>query len=206
MIVKGEAHPAKGRRFPAEVLTPGEARSILAQCSLNAPTGIRNRALLTVMYRGGLRISEALALKPSDVDYARGSVRVLHGKGDRSRVVGLDDGALAVIQRWADRRRELGIRGRVLFCTLAGGPLSDRYVRDMLNRKARDAGIEKRVHPHGLRHTHAAELVAEGVPVNVIQKQLGHAWLATTDVYLRHVAPGDVIAVGRGRTWSDHGE
>jgi integrase len=62
--------------------------------------------------------------------------------------------------------------------------------------------FDKRVHPHGLRHTHAAELVAEGVPVNVIQKQLGHVSLATTDIYLRHIAPADVIAMGRNREWT----
>jgi site-specific recombinase XerD len=75
------------------------------------------------------------------------------------------------------------------------------YVRDMLKRKAARAGIEKRVHPHGLRHTHAAELVREGVPMNVIRDQLGHTSLATTDRYLRNVAPADVIGMGRARTW-----
>jgi site-specific recombinase XerD len=72
----------------------------------------------------------------------------------------------------------------------------------MVKRRAARAEITKRVHPHALRHTHAAELVAEGVPVNVIQKQLGHVSLATTDVYLRHIAPADVIAMGRQREWS----
>ena len=101
-----------------------------------------------------------------------------------------------------DRRREYGFRNGPLFCTLAGGPLSDRYVRDMLKRQRAKAGIEKRVHPHGLRHTHAAELVREGVPINVIRDQLGHSSLAVTDRYLRNVAPADLIALGKSRTWA----
>ena len=71
----------KGRKYPAEPLTEKEVRSLLAKCSGRAPTGIRNRALLTVLYRGGLRISEALALEPKDLDSKEGTIRVLHGKG-----------------------------------------------------------------------------------------------------------------------------
>jgi site-specific recombinase XerD len=199
----GQQSPSKGRKFPAEPLTAGEARALIGAPSRRAPTGIRNRALMMLMYRTGLRISEALALKPSDVNADRGTVRVLHGKNDRDRTVGIDDGALAVLQLWLERRRSLGFRNGPLFCTLDGKPVSAGYVRDMLKRMARRAGIDKRVHPHCLRHTHAAELAAEGVPVNVIQQQLGHMWLATTDIYLRHIAPADVIAVGRNRPWAE---
>jgi integrase/recombinase XerD len=81
--------------------------------------------------------------------------------------------------------------------------MSAGYVRDMLKRLKARAGLEKRVHPHGLRHTHAAELVREGVPINVIGDQLGHSSLAVTDRYLRDVAPADVIALGKSRTWTE---
>ena len=77
------------RKRPAEVLTEAEVRSLLAQCSRRAPTGVRDRALLTVLYRGGLRVEEALDLKPGDVDQARGTIRVLHGKGDHDRTVAI---------------------------------------------------------------------------------------------------------------------
>lgn len=197
----GQAPANKGRKFPAEPLTPAEANAIIGACSPRSQTGIRNRALLTVLYRCGLRIAEALALKVSDIDHERGTVRVLHGKGNRARTVGLDPGALAVVQRWTDARRTAGIRNGTLFCTLPGGPLSDKYVRALLARLAAVAGIEKRVHPHGLRHTHAVELVAEGVPVNVISRQLGHANSAVTARYLDHVAPADVVAAMQRRTW-----
>lgn len=194
-----------GRKRPAQVLTEDEVRALLAQCSHRAPTGIRDRALITVLYRTGLRISEALDLRPSDIDPKAGTLAVLHGKGDHARVIGIEDAVLATLQLWLVTRKGLGLakKGFPLFCTLAGGPLSANQVRQMVKRRAARAGIEKRVHPHGLRHTHAAELSREGTPVNVIQAQLGHASLATTSVYLDHIAPADVIALGRSRRWSE---
>jgi integrase len=115
------------------------------------------------MYRAGLRVSEALALRPADVNLTDGTLRVLHGKGNKPRTVGLDPGAIDAVSRWMDRRREYGFRNGPLFCTLAGCPILSGYVRDMLKRQAAKAGLEKRVHPHGLRHTHAAELEMSGV-------------------------------------------
>ena len=192
----------KGKRYPAEPLTEKEVRSLLAKCSGRAPTGIRNRALITVLYRGGLRISEALALEPKDLDSKEGTVRVLHGKGDRSRTIGLDPSAVALVELWLNRRRDLGINGhKRVFCTLAGAPISTAYVRALLPRLAHKAGIAKRVHAHGFRHTHAAELAREGVPMNQIQAQLGHSSLATTDRYVRHIEPQEVIETMRARKW-----
>ncbi|MFI5064086.1 MAG: tyrosine-type recombinase/integrase [Streptosporangiales bacterium] len=203
MVKSNTPPPNKGHRYPAEPLSAEEVSLLLRGCSLRAPTGIRNRALIAVMYRAGLRVSEALALRPSDVNTTDGTLRVLHGKGDKARTVGLDAGALDAVARWMDKRREFGFRNGPLFCTLGGGPLSAGYVRDMLKRQRAKAGIEKRVHPHGLRHTHAAELVREGVPINVIRDQLGHSSLAVTDRYLRNVAPADLIALGKSRTWTE---
>ena len=201
---QGRVPANKGCRLPPEILTESEARDLIRACSNRAPTGIRNRALISLMYRGGLRISEALALRSKDIDSDRGTVAVLHGKGDTSRVVGLDPGALALVLRWADRRKALGLNdGHTPFiCTLKGTNLKPSYVRSLLPRLAQRAGIIKRVHPHGLRHTHAFELMMEGTPVPIIQRQLGHASLATTDRYLRHIAPADVIAHMQARDWS----
>ncbi|MGI8904810.1 MAG: tyrosine-type recombinase/integrase [Solirubrobacteraceae bacterium] len=130
-------------------------------------------------------------------------LRVRHGKGDRSRTVGLDEQSAALMARWIDRRRQLrpGARAPVL-CTLHGGRLDSSYVRRLLPRLAKRAGIEgKRVYAHGLRHTHAAELAREGVAVNVIRDALGHSTLAITDRYLRDVAPQHVIDTQRTRSW-----
>lgn len=200
----GRSPANKGHTFPPEVLTPDEVRSLIRACSNRAPTGVRNRALIGVLYRGGLRLGEALALKPKDLDPLQGTITVLHGKGDRRRVVGLDPGAMAMVERWIERRKDIGLSARSpLFCTLGGKPLKASYIRTLLPRLAAKAGIEKRVHPHGLRHTMAYELMMEGVPVPIIQRQLGHASLATTDRYLAHLAPRDVVeAMQRRHEWS----
>ena len=142
-------------------------------------------------------------MKSKDIDGDQGTITVLHGKGDRRRTVGFDPGAMAIVQRWADRRKELGVSTRApLFCTLKGKSLKPSYVRTLLPRLADKVGIEKRVHPHGLRHTMAFELMMEGVPVPVIQRQLGHASPATTDRYLSHLAPKDVVEAMQRREWT----
>jgi site-specific recombinase XerD len=196
----------KGRTYPAEVLTPGEVRRLLARCSQTSATGTRYRALITVMYRAGLRCSEALALHLKDVDLRVGSITVLHGKGDRRRTVGIDPGAARIVAVWLEYRSRLDLPGDApLFCTLRGRPIPPSQIRTLLPRLARRAGITKRVHPHGLRHTHAFELMMEGVPMPVIQAQLGHASLATTDTYLSHIAPKQVIETIRERQWDLEG-
>jgi site-specific recombinase XerD len=193
----------KGQRYPAEILTADEVRALITACSNRAPTGVRNRALLVLLYRAGCRISEALRLLPKDLDRAAGTATVLRGKGGRRRTIGLDPGAFAVVERWLDVRAKRGISGRApIICTLKGKPVATAYVRGLMPRLARRARIEKRVHAHGLRHTHAAELAHEGHPMNLIQAQLGHASLATTNRYLAHIAPAQLIAAMRARTWS----
>lgn len=184
----------KGVTYPAEILSPTEVAQLFRSCSNRAPTGIRNRALITILYRAGLRISEALALKPKDVDRKAGTVRVLHGKGNKARVAGIDPSSFAAIDRWLDKRKELGLTGRSpLLCTLQGDSIDPSYVRHLMKRLATKAGIEKRVHPHGLRHSHAAELASEGHAMNLIQSQLGHSSLATTSRYLAHIQPQQLI-------------
>ena len=195
---------ARARKRPVEILTEAEVNALIRACSKRCPTGLRNRALIVLLYRTGIRVGEAVLLSPRDVDVERGTVQVLNGKGKRSRTVGLDEASLAILEHWLERRRELpGVMANSpLFCTLAGGRLSTNYARDMLRRKARKAGIPKRVHPHGLRHSHAAELAREGVPMNVIQAQLGHASLSVTSAYLDHVAPVTLIETMRRRSWT----
>lgn len=185
------------------MLTEAEVAALIRACSNRAPTGIRNRALIATLYRGGLRLGEALALQPKDVDLGQGTILVLHGKGDRRRTVGVDPGAMAIVARWIDRRKALKPgRTAPLFCTLDGNPLHPSYVRTLLPRLAEKAGVDKRVHPHGLRHTMAFELMMEGVVVPIIQRQLGHANLATTQRYLDHIAPKDVVEAMQARGWN----
>ena len=99
----------RGRKFPPEPLTSTEARALVQVCSRRAATGIRNAALIALLYRGGLRISEALSLTTKDIDFEAGSVRVLFGKGLKARTIGVDAGALSLIQRWLRLRECLGL-------------------------------------------------------------------------------------------------
>lgn len=194
------------RKRPGETCTPDEVRALMRSCSRGA-TGARNRALIATLWRAGLRVGEALELRPADLDPAAGLVRIRGeiAKGGKARAVGLDPEAFGVIEAWAARRSALGINGHApLFCTLHGGILNHGYVRALFKRLARRAGIRHRVHPHALRHTFACELLREHAPLNLVQAALGHASLATTSVYLQHVTPQDLAERARSRaSWTD---
>jgi integrase/recombinase XerD len=193
----------KGDR-PAEPLVPDEVRALLVACGGDSLSAVRDHALYVAMWRAGLRVGEALDLKPSDVNYADGTIRVLHTKVKRARTVGIDDAALAVLSVWMDARAAAGVDGEFLFCRLHGQPgerMSERYVRAQMKRVAARAGLKHRVHPHGLRHSMAVDWNRKGVPVTKISRQLGHGSIATTQIYVDHLFPADVIEVGRSMTW-----
>jgi site-specific recombinase XerD len=193
--------PKPRRRFPPEVLSDEEVRSLMRACG-ESMTGIRNRALIAMLYRGGLRIREALSLWPKDLDLANGAVRVLHAKGGKSRTIGLDPGAITIVEQWVGERERWHVNGvQPVFCTRIGEAITDGYVRRLLPGLARLAGIHKRVHAHGMRHTHAAQLRSEGIDIGIISKQLGHQSIATTARYLDHIAPVAVVQAIRQRTW-----
>jgi site-specific recombinase XerD len=190
--VKGQVPANAGRTFPPEPLTREEADALIAAALAEPRMGLRNGAMIALMFRGGLRVSEVLALRASDVDGQRFTVAVRHGKGDKSRVCHIGPAAAALADRWKRERIRLGGAAGPLFCTREGGPVSDRYVRMMMHRLGRVAGIDKRVTPHQLRHSHASELAWAGTPVNVISKQLGHSSSTTTARYLDHITNRDV--------------
>jgi site-specific recombinase XerD len=195
--------PNKGRKLPPELLTVDDVRALLAACSATAPTGVRNRALVVTLYRAGLRLEEALALAPADADLDAGVIRIHQPAAGRARIAGIDPGGLALIEAWLTTRAGLGLAATApLFCTLSGGRLHPAYVRQLLPRLAEKAGIAKRVHAQGLRYSHAVELAAEGLPAEVIQAQLGHESLASTDRYLRRVSSPDSIAALQRRKFS----
>lgn len=185
---------ASSRRLDADLLTRAEIEGLIRSCSNRAPTGVRNRALIALAWRSGLRIGEVLALRPKDVDLASCTLTVQHGKGDRLRRVGLDAGTVALLARWMEVWRKLAVPSRSpLICTLDGGEVGQDYVRHLLPRLARRAGIEKRVHAHGLRHAYAVELEREGATLSTIRDLLGHSSAATTDRYLRRLGAGDAV-------------
>lgn len=204
----------KGQRYPAVVLTEGEVNSLLSACG-QSRTGKRNRALLILLYRAGLRVAEATcdrgvnvrAIRPQDVNWQTGEIRVRHGaKNGNPRTTGVSPEALAALREWRDARSKLSLPGDApLICTLRGEPLKHQYVQAMLRRLALKAGVEKRVHAHGLRHTFAHELVNEGAPLNDVRDLLGHTSAVITDQYLRNLGASPAVARARTRTWRPAG-
>ncbi len=190
----------KGRRYPADPPRVEEIVAVMRQAGTK-PYGRRLRGLIVVLWRAGLRISEALALMESDLEVSRGSMLVRRGKGGRRREVGMDEWAWDQLRPWLEARVSLPIGP--LFCVIngptCGGPWSSSQVRIALRRIAAQAGVRRRFAPHQLRHAHAVEMAREGVPLNVIQRQLGHANLGVTSIYLQGIDNGEIIETVRTR-------
>ena len=181
---------ARPKKLPV-VLTDAEVDTLLARISPKSDTGLRNRAMLQAMLGAGLRVSEVIALMPADIDLDRGMIRVNRGKGAKDRVVPVDGETLGWLRAWAERRKRLGLTARSpFFCSKRnrGKPLTARYVQWLVARLAEAAGIEKKVTPHVLRHTYATRMLRRGLDLREVQELLGHANVATTQIYT-HVDP-----------------
>jgi site-specific recombinase XerD len=184
----------KGQRYPAD---PPPVEEIVAVMRTAGETvyGLRTRALIVVLWRAGLRISEALRLAESDLDRSRGSILVRRGKGGKRRQVGMDRWAWEQIDPWLQARLSLPVGA--LLCVIdgptAGRPWASAAARATLRSLAVRAGVRRRFAPHQLRHAHAVEMAREGVPLNVIQRQLGHANLGITSVYLQGIDNSEII-------------
>lgn len=184
----------KGLRYPADPPTVEEIVAVLRAAG-GGRHGRRLRALIVVLWRAVLRIHEALALSEPDLDRRRGSLLVRRGKGGRRREVGMDEWAWEQLRPWLDLRLELPVGP--LFCVIngptRGRPWSAAAVRADLRRTATAAGVRRRFAPHQLRHAHAVEMAHEGVPLTVIQRQLGHSNLGITSIYLQGIDNAEII-------------
>ena len=190
----------KGRRYPAD---PPRVEEIIAvmRAAGDGVHGDRIRALIVILWRAGLRINEALTLAETDLEPSRGSILVRRGKGGKRREVGIDDWAWEHIERWRQHRVELPV-GPFL-CVIDGKTCgrgwSQTGARAELRRLAELAGVRRRFAPHQLRHAHAVEMAREGVPLPVIQRQLGHAHLGVTSTYLQGIDTTEIIDTVRAR-------
>lgn len=197
----GRIPKSKGRTYPPDPPTVEEIVAVMDACR-DSPAGRRLRAIIVVLWRAGLRISEALALIDRDLDRREGSVLVRHGKGDKRRIVAMDAWAWQRLDPWIEERRNYP--PGPIFCVVAGPTAGTREwshtdVRRALHRAAADAGVQKRVAPHQLRHMMAVELWRAGIDLLAIQRQLGHARLDVTQLYLRSVAPMEALKQIRDR-------
>jgi site-specific recombinase XerD len=194
----------KGIRYPADPPTVDEIVAVMRHTAENRH-GWRLRATIVVLWRAGLRIQEALALAEHDLDLRRGSLLVRHGKGGRRREVGMDEWGFEHLRPWLTARAELPVGP--LFCVIDGPTRGRQWsaaaVRAEFRRVAARSGVRRRFAPHQLRHAHALELAREGVPLNIIQRQLGHTNLGTTGIYLQGIDPEEIITAVRARRADD---
>ena len=184
----------KGMRYPADPPMVDEIVAIMRHTS-DERHGWRVRGMIVVLWRAGLRIPEALALAEHDLDHRRINPRPQ--RQGRPPTRGRDGSVgLGQLRPWLTARSELPVGP--LFCIIdgptRGRPWSGAAVRTEFRRLALRAGIRRRFAPHQLRHAHALELAREGVPLNIIQRQLGHANLGTTSICLRGIDPEEIIA------------
>lgn len=191
---RGRSPRKKGEHYPADPPTVEEIVSVMRIVGDRAE-GQRLRALIVVLWRAGLRISEALALAESDLDVTRGAILVRRGKGGKRREAGMGRWAWRQLEPWFETRRRLPIGA--LLCVIHGATAGRRWeasaARKQLHHAAASAGIRRRFAPHQLRHAHAVEMAHEGVPLVVIQRQLGHANLGITSVYLQGIDSSEII-------------
>jgi site-specific recombinase XerD len=218
------AAPAKRKRPeapPPDCLTPDEVESLFGAVSGRSKTALRDRAMLMLQYDAALRPEEVVSLRPADVDVKRGDVRVIEGKGGKSRTIPdcLHTDTREALAAWIAKRDTLGWDNRSarlfgVFYTRpnlvsagdrsaeskGGRKLDTSHLRRLLPRLARLAGIRKHMYPHLLRHSRARHWSDEGKPPADIQKWLGHSSLQTTSIYLDKMAPPGVGAGDRPRS------
>jgi site-specific recombinase XerD len=191
-----DAHPMVGlrprrgeRKLPA-TLTTGEVERLLAAPDAATPAGRRDRAILELMYSAGTRAAETVGLDVDDLDLERGVAR-LRGKGKKERLGAVGTQARKALAAYlgdAQRPRPAARAGRAVFLNARGGRLTTRSLQRLLERVVLAAGLTRRGTPHTLRHSFATHLLEAGLDLREVQQMLGHANLATTQIYA-HVTP-----------------
>ncbi len=186
-----------GPRLPKDlprVLRPDETARLIESVEADTPLGLRDRAMLELLYGAGLRVSELVGLPLSGIDRRSGLIRVL-GKGSKERLVPLGGAALDALERYLEAGRPALLKGRpdrdhMTFLSRRGGAMTRQNFFALVRRLAVRAGIEaSRVSPHVLRHAFATDLLEGGADLRAIQAMLGHADLSTTQIYT-HVSRG----------------
>jgi integrase/recombinase XerD len=181
--------PRQPRLLP-EVLTIAEVDGLLAARTDHSPAGVRDRALLELLYASGLRISEAVGLDRDDLSLEDALVRVV-GKGDRERQVPVGEVAIGWLRRYMNEVRPAWLalaseprpHGGPIFLSVRGDRLDRRRAWEMLVSTARSAGLQNGVSPHTLRHSFATHLLEGGADLRIVQELLGHANISTTQLY-----------------------
>ena len=189
--------PKSGLTLP-EVLDVKQVARLMAAPDTGSPLGLRDVAMLELIYAAGLRVSELIRLKVAAVNLEAGFVRVL-GKGNKERIVPIGRKAIAAIQSYLTHGRPLQLKkdsSHYLFLARAGRPMTRQSFWKLLRGYALKAGLKQRVTPHSLRHSFASHLLEGGADLRTVQVMLGHADIATTQIYT-HVARKRLIDLHR---------
>ena len=175
--------PPKIGRYLPEVLSVQEVDDIIASVDTSTPAGLRDRAILEVLYGCGLRVSEAAGLRLSDIFAKEGFLRIV-GKGDKERIIPLGEMAAEALEAWYGARPE-PCRGYedFVFLNRSGKSLSRISIFNMVKKQAMLAGVRKEISPHTFRHSFATHLVENGADLRVVQEMLGHESILTTEIY-----------------------
>ena len=170
-------------RYLPEVLSVQEVDDIISSVDTSTPTGLRDRAILEVLYGCGLRVSEAVNLKISDIYSKEGFLRIV-GKGDKERIVPLGEMAAEALDAWFGARTEpcKGFEDTV-FLNRFGRSLSRVSMFNMVKKQALAAGVTKEISPHTFRHSFATHLVENGADLRAVQEMLWHESILTTEIY-----------------------
>ena len=179
--------PKTGRPLP-KTLTEADVEALLAAPDVSTPLGLRDRAMLELIYATGLRVTELVTLTQSQINPRQGLVRVI-GKGDKERLVPLGEDALHWLARYLREARPLllGDNQELLFPSRRGTCMTRQTFWHRIKQMAMVAGVEKKLSPHTLRHAFATHLLNHGADLRVVQLLLGHSDLSTTQIYT-HVA------------------
>ena len=168
-----------------DIISEGDVEKLLNHVSGDDVYSIRNRAILELMYASGLRVSEVCNLTVDDMHFESDYLRC-RGKGDKVRVVPFGKRAADAVRTYVESVRPVLGKDpavRELFLSRRGAGLSRKTIWVIVQTVARDAGLDKKVHPHSLRHAFASHLLANDAPLRVIQEMLGHADIGTTQIY-----------------------
>ena len=177
-----------GKSLP-KFLYEYQLEALLQAPDLNTPVGLRDRAILEILYGSGLRISELVALKPGDVDLNLGTIRVM-GKGSKERIVPLGSFGLHSLKEYLDKAYpDFKGDGGYLFYGVRGGRIHDRTLRKMLDGYVNHVSDTLKISPHTLRHSFATHLLERGADLRIVQSFLGHESFSTTQIYT-HVTRG----------------
>ena len=173
--------PKFGRQLP-DILSTDEIDRIIAAVDTSSVKGLRDSAMLELLYSCGLRVSELVSLKIQDLFFGEGYIRVI-GKGDKQRLVPISATARERVHRYLDKRPETRSGEDALFLNNRGSRLTRVMVFTILKQAARNAGIEKRISPHTFRHSFATHLLEGGASIRQVQEMLGHESILTTEIY-----------------------